>query len=67
MQYLAITGVNPNAKPYFMKKAATPIHPIVQAFRNLIGKMRQQPDVYPVRYYKKGRRFRRRWEGPLVK
>ena len=35
------------------------VHPIVYAFRALINKLRQNPDVYPIRYYKKGRNFRR--------
>lgn len=43
-------------------------HVIVQAIRNFIDKMRQNPDVYPIRYYKKGhRRFRKDLNGPAVK
>jgi hypothetical protein len=30
---------------------------VVQAIKNFIGKLRQNPDVYPIRYYKKTRRF----------
>jgi hypothetical protein len=32
-------------------------HIVVQAIKNFIGKLRQNPDVYPIRYYKKGRRL----------
>jgi hypothetical protein len=32
-------------------------HIVVQAIKNIIGKLRQNPDVYPIRYYKKTRRF----------
>lgn len=51
---------NPNSQ-----KSAT--HPIIQVVKNFIGKLRQNPDVYPIRYYKKSRRFRRNWQGPIVK
>ncbi|MFN8244686.1 MAG: hypothetical protein U0X40_11585 [Ferruginibacter sp.] len=50
-----------------MKKAGTPTHPVLQVLRNLVEKLRQHPEVYPIRYYKKGKRFRRHWQGPLVK
>jgi hypothetical protein len=42
-------------------------NPIVQVVKNFIGKLRQNPDVYPIRYYKKGKQFRRKWQTPLVK
>ena len=42
-------------------------HILVQAIRNFIDKIRQNPDVYPIRYYKKNRRFRRDLNGPVVK
>lgn len=42
-------------------------HILVQAIRNFIDKIRQNPDVYPIRYYKKNRRFRRDLNGPAVK
>ena len=32
-------------------------HLVVQAIKSFIGKLRQNPDVYPIRYYKKSRRF----------
>jgi hypothetical protein len=32
-------------------------HILVQAIKSFIGKLRQNPDVYPIRYYKKSRRF----------
>jgi hypothetical protein len=40
---------------------------LLRIVKNFIGKLRQNPDVYPIRYYKKGRQFRRKWQGPLVK
>jgi len=40
---------------------------IVQVVKNFIGKLRQNPDVYPIKYYKKGRQFRRKWQEPSVK
>jgi hypothetical protein len=33
-------------------------HIVVQVIKNFISKMRQSPDVYPIRYYKKNKRFR---------
>jgi len=42
-------------------------HIVVQAIKNFIGKIRQNPDVYPIRYYKKNRRIRRDFDGPAVK
>ena len=43
------------------------IHPIVQMVKNFINKLRQNPEVYPIKYYKKGQRFRRNWKSPMVK
>jgi hypothetical protein len=40
---------------------------ILQAVKNILGKLRQSPDIYPIRYYKKGRQFRRKWQGTAVK
>ena len=40
---------------------------LVQVIRNFIGKIRQNPDIYPIRYYKKSRKFRRDLNGPAVK
>ncbi len=39
----------------------------LQVVKNFIGKLRQSPDVYPIKYYKKGRHYRRNWQSPLVK
>ncbi len=43
------------------------LHPVLQVVKNLISKLRQSPDVYPIKYYKKGQRFRRNWKSPEVK
>ncbi len=40
---------------------------VIQIIKNFIDKMRQNPDVYPIRYYKKNRKFRRNIDGPAVK
>ena len=40
---------------------------VVQAFKSLIGKLRQNPDIYPIRYYKKNRRDRSNFTGQTVK
>jgi hypothetical protein len=42
-------------------------HPVLQAVKNLFSKLRQSPEVYPIKYYKKGQRFRRNWKSPMVK
>lgn len=42
-------------------------HIVVQAIKSFISKLRQNPDVYPIRYYKKNRRFRSSAERQLVK
>jgi len=42
-------------------------NPLLQVVKNFIGKLRQNPDVYPIKYYKKGKQFRRKWQAPLVK
>jgi hypothetical protein len=40
---------------------------ITQLVKSFIGKLRQSPEVYPIKYYKKGKQFRRKWQAPLVK
>lgn len=40
---------------------------VVSIVRNFINKLRQHPDIYPIRYYKKSRRYRRHWHAPIVK
>lgn len=61
---LYYTNIYAMSKPNPQKSAT---HPIIQIVKNFIGKLRQNPDVYPIRYYKKSRRFRRNWQGPIVK
>lgn len=31
--------------------------PVVQIVRNFINKLTQTPDIYPIKYYKKGKRI----------
>lgn len=42
-----------------MKPNTSNIHPIVQLVKNLFSRFFQNPEVYPIKYYKKGKRFRR--------
>jgi hypothetical protein len=42
-------------------------NPLLQGIKNFLGKLRQSPDIYPIKYYKKSKRFRRHWQAPLVK
>ncbi len=44
-----------------------PTNPLLQVVKSFLGKLRQNPDVYPIKYYKKGKQFRRKWQTPLVK
>jgi len=41
-------------------------HPIVYAIKSFINKLRQNPEVYPIKYYKKSARYRRNWKSPMV-
>ena len=34
-----------------------PANPIVQMLKNLLNKFKQSPDIYPIKYYKKSKRF----------
>jgi hypothetical protein len=42
-------------------------HIVLQAIKNFIGKLRQNPDVYPIRYYKKTRRYGSNFDRQAVK
>ena len=42
-------------------------HIVIQVIKNFISKIRQNPDVYPIRYYKKNKRFRSNVNGHLLK
>jgi hypothetical protein len=52
-----------NRTPYHAKSG----HIVVQAIRSFISKIRQNPEIYPIRYYKKNRRFRTNFNSQLVK
>lgn len=45
----------------------TAANPLLQSIKNFFSRLRQNPEVYPIRYYKKSKRFRRNWQAPLVK
>ena len=49
------------------KPIAGHTHPVIYVIKSWISKLRQNPDVYPIRYYKKGKRFRRNWHSSLEK
>lgn len=49
------------------KPFANGTNPVIYVIKGWLNKLRQNPEVYPIRYYKKGRRFRRNWHSPLVK
>ncbi len=42
-------------------------NPLLQVIKKFIGKLNQHADVYPIRYYKKNRRFRRHDHQSMVK
>ena len=42
-------------------------HPIVQLVKNFVNKLFQNPEVYPIKYYKKNQRHKRNWKSPMVK
>lgn len=42
-------------------------HPIVQMIKSFLHKLVQNPEVYPIKYYKKNHRNRRSWKTPVVK
>ncbi|MBS1733600.1 MAG: hypothetical protein JST02_09915 [Bacteroidetes bacterium] len=42
-------------------------HPIVQMIKSFLNKLVQNPEVYPIKYYKKNQRHRRSWKTPIVK
>jgi hypothetical protein len=63
-------AVNNNIKTFSMNRnpyQAKSGHVIVQAIKSFIDKLRQNPDVYPIRYYKKNRKFRSNFNSNAVK
>lgn len=50
-----------------IKYQAKTDHILVQVVKRFIGKLRQNPDIYPIRYYKKNRRFRNDFNSQGVK
>ena len=41
--------------------------PLIQAFKNFLLKIRQNPEIYPIRYYKKNNRYRKTYKTHLYK
>ncbi len=35
-------------------------HPVIQVVKEFLARMMQNPDVYPIKYYKKNHRFKKR-------
>ncbi|MEI8053582.1 MAG: hypothetical protein WCH52_07525 [Bacteroidota bacterium] len=42
-------------------------NPLAYAIMSFFNKLRQNPDIYPIKYYKKGNRYRRSWKTTLLK
>ena len=43
------------------------INPLAYAIINFFNKLRQNPDMYPIKYYKKSNRYKRDWKTTLLK
>ncbi len=43
------------------------VHPVLYSIKMWINKFRQHPEIYPIKYYKKGRKFRRNGYSEPVK
>ena len=56
------TSIMNSIKTEFVSK-----YSIAGIVRNFILKLRQNPDIYPIKYYKKTRRLSRSWQGSAVK
>lgn len=52
-----------NKAPYQANKS----HIVVQVVKNFIARIRQNPEIYPIRYYKKNRKFRPHFKADTVK
>ena len=50
-----------------VNKNQTQPNALLKVIKTMMDKFRQNPDIYPIRYYKKSSRFRRHWQGPLIK
>jgi hypothetical protein len=42
-------------------------NPISVVIKSIAKKLFQSPEVYPIRYYKKAKRFKRNWQDTMVK
>ena len=42
-------------------------HPLLQAVKNLFSKLRQNPEIYPIKYYKKNHRNKRNMKATMEK
>lgn len=42
-------------------------HIVIQAVMDFIARIRQNPEIYPIRYYKKNRKFRSHFKAGIVK
>jgi hypothetical protein len=45
----------------------THIHPVMYAIKKFFSKLRQNPEIYPIKYYKKGQRFRKSYRSSMGK
>ncbi len=51
-----INPINPNGT-----------HLVLQAVKNLFSKLRQNPEIYPIKYYKKNHRNRKNMKASMEK
>lgn len=40
---------------------------LLQVFKNFFQKLKQNPEIYPIRYYKKNNRYRKTYKSHLYK
>ena len=65
--YITIIRYSVNKTSNMNMHKADHAHPIVQMVKNFINKLIQNPEVYPIKYYKKNHRHKRHWKTPMVK
>ncbi len=40
---------------------------MIDIIKKLVAKLFQKADIYPIKYYKKHRKFQKNWQMPVVK
>lgn len=49
------------------RQSQMPLHPVVYYIQTLLNKIRQNHEVYPIKYYKKSNKYRRDWKSLLLR